>query len=108
MRKHGNSYREGLAARMEEARRAETVAAPPPPPPAPEPAEPAAGFTDPGVRSELLADQLRDVRLELDAEREARRAAENHAARLEAARVESKSRATLSSLVGKKRRAPWK
>ncbi len=109
MRRRGDTYRQQLEARMEEARRgAETVSSSPATtPPVVEPVE---GFSDPSIRAELLRDQLRDAEARVARERAAREQAERRAAALEADRAEAASTPGFSHSVFSKprRRASWK
>jgi hypothetical protein len=66
-----NSFLENLRRRQEAAKSTEE--------PVPEAPQPEELPTDPTIRSELRADELRDVRLELERERAARQQAERRA-----------------------------
>lgn len=71
MRRRNNHFLEQLKQRREAAKSTEE--------PVPEAPQPEELPTDPTIRSELLADELRDVRQELEREREARQLAERRA-----------------------------
>ena len=109
MRRRGDTYRQELERKIQAARQAESTTPPEASPPSPDP-DPAAGFSDPGIRAELLADQLSESRRELQAERAARQQAQARLAELEASQTEAASHPGFSHSVFSKtrQRAAWK